>query len=351
MSKVVLTADVHLDYKDRLPDTIKAMNTISSYMEENDIEYAMVMGDLFNDRTAVATDAMNAAYNFFKKAKNIGQVWGAFPGNHDIFMKYSWEVNSLKSLSEVLNVYERECLIELLGQRFWILPYIHDEEVYMKAISAIAEQSRPTDVLLTHIGVNDSKLNECFLNKHWSYVTFKDFPLRVYTGHFHCHQQVGHNVWYPGSPIPFRFDEGLVDHGFIVYDIEQRSHEFVKIFDLYEPAEKPPDFITIIDSSVESLTADEVVGNNVKISLGREYTNDERVQLREKLIGMGAISISWAKAIEADVNIDETVTSGETISLADPSKLLSVWLEQDKPDWINVDLLMSLNAEITDRSA
>lgn len=350
MSKIVLTADVHLDYKDRLSDTIKSLEAISKYMDDNDITYCIIMGDLFNDRSAIATDAMNAAFDFFKNVREKGQEWIAFPGNHDMFLKYSWRVHSLKPLSEVLTVYERECLIEVLGQRFWILPYIHDEDIYMKAVSAIAEKAEPNDVLLTHIGVTGASLNECFLHKHWSFVTFENFPHRVYSGHFHCHQQVGSNMWYPGSPIPFRFDEGLVDHGFLVYDIDAMDHEFVKIGNLFEVGEKPPDFITIVDSSIDSADSEEVAGNHIKVSLGREYTNDERIALRETLLERGALSVAWTKSVEADVPVNDIIDGGE-ISLSDPNKLILTWFELDKPDHIDVELLKKLNKEVTERGA
>ena len=76
-------------------------------------------------------------------------------------------------------------------------------------------------------------LNECFLLQNWNIVEFSNSKFdRIFTGHFHCHQKVGNNVWYPGSPIPFRFDEGASEHGFLIYDTNDRSVEFEKIADL-----------------------------------------------------------------------------------------------------------------------
>lgn len=351
MSKIVLTADIHLDYRDRLNDTVAALDVVSDYMTENKIDYAIILGDLFNDRSAVSTDATNAAYKFFKKVHEKGQSWSALLGNHDIFYKYSWKIHSLKPLEDYLTVYDKQCLIKIYDQRFWVLPYIHDEEVYMKVLNLILEKSTKDDVLLTHVGVNGATLNECFLHKNWSFISFEDVDMRVYSGHFHCHQQVGKNLWYPGSLIPFRFDEGLVDHGFLVYDTETGEHEFVKIFDHFSEDQKPPDFVTILDDTLEELEESEVRGNNVKISLKREYTNDERVQIREKLEKMGAISISWTKVTEGEVILNEDLDGDAELSLNNPNKLLGVWLKHDNPEWIDRDLIMKLNVEVTENHA
>lgn len=347
MPKIVLTADIHLDYRGRLSDTVGALEVVSDYMTTNEIEYAIILGDLFNDRSAVTTDATNAAYNFFKSVHEKGQSWSALLGNHDMFFKYSWKIHSLRPLEDYLTVYDRQCLIKIYDKRFWVLPYIHDEEVYMKVLRLIVDKSQPGDTLLTHIGVNGAKLNECFLHKNWSFVTFEDVDMRVYSGHFHCHQQVGKNVWYPGSLIPFRFDEGLVDHGFLVYDTDTCEHEFVKVFEHFPEDKRPPDFVTVLDDNVDSLEESEVRGNNIKVSLKREYTNDERVEIRERLEKMGAISISWTKAVESEVPLTEELDGDTELSLSNPNKLLKIWLKHDNPEWVDQKLIMELNSEVT----
>jgi DNA repair exonuclease SbcCD nuclease subunit len=315
------------------------------YMADNSITYAIIMGDVFHTREAIATDVMNAAYAFFEETKSkYNQIWGAFPGNHDMFLKHSWKITSLNPLSGVLNIYGKESLIEILGQRIWVLPYIHDEDVYMRVVESVSKQIQKDDILLTHVGANGATLNECFLHKNWSVVDFSQLPINVFAGHFHCHQQVGDNLWYPGSPIPFKFDEGLVDHGFIVYDSSVGTHEFVKIYDLFDDKKAPHDYKTMADVSIDDLDIEEIEGNKVRIALGRDYTNDELVDIRNKLMEMGAKSVDWMTTKQKEVKLDE-VSSGD-VSLGNPKELLKTWLKLDKPDHVDEEVLFKLNDSI-----
>lgn len=343
MPKIVLTGDIHLGYPNRLDDIISALSGIRSYMQENDIVYCVILGDLFHTRQSIATDVMHKAFVFFEETKTkYNQTWMVFPGNHDMFLKNSWKIHSLKTLSAVLSVYDKPCTVSIEDVRFHILPYIHDEALYMQAATKIGEVADPTDVLLTHVGVCGATLNECFLHKNWSVVNFNDFPLNVYAGHFHCKQQVG-KLWYPGSPLPFTFAEGLVEHGFFVFDVESRSHEFVKIFDVVSGS-KLPDYSTILDKDVAALKDEEVAGNKIRITLTHDYTMDERVALKEKLMSMGAIDVSWMKLKEAEVDV-EAITSNE-VGLGNPDVLLKTWFELDKPEHLKLDMLLKLNKEI-----
>ncbi len=342
MPKIVFTGDVHLGYQNKLEDVLYSLRAIRQHMSENEIQYCIILGDLFHTRQSIATDVMHRAYEFFKETKEqFNQSWAAFPGNHDMFLKHSWKIHSLKMLSNVLDVYDKPCVISIAGNRFWILPYIHDEDVYMKAVGVIAKQAKPADVLLTHIGVNGATLNECFLHKNWNVVNFDNFPLKVYSGHFHCTQQVG-NLWYPGSPIPFTYAEGLVEHGFFVYDTETATHEFIKTFAVIKNEPRPPDYTTVVDTDVENLTEENVKGNKIRVALSREYTNDERIELKQKLAEMGAVDVAWMKMKEADVEIDGTAD----LSLGNPEILLKTWFDLDKPGHIDFQLLSELNKEI-----
>lgn len=344
MPKIVLTGDVHLGYPNRLDDIIAALSGIRSHMQSNGIKDCIILGDLFHTRQAIATDVMHKAFEFFDITKrDYGQNWRVFPGNHDMFLKNSWKIHSLKMLSSVLTVYENITSIDIEDARFHILPYIHDEKAYMSEVDQLAVRADRQDVLLTHVGVCGATLNECFLHKNWSVVDFSNYPIDVYAGHFHCKQQVG-KLWYPGSPLPFTFAEGLVEHGFFVYDTDNRSHEFVKTFDVIKDV-KIPDYATILDKDVETLDEHDVLGNNVRVSLTKDYTIDERVAIKEKLLAMGAVEVSWMKLKEAQVDVESITTTSE-VGLGNPEVLISTWFALDKPEHVQLEKLLLINKEI-----
>jgi len=346
MPKILITADVHFGLPKKLDDILWAMRTIKEYATKNDIEVVVVCGDVFHDRVNYNIEVLNAAYAFFDEAKRAGQEWIAFPGNHDMPLRNSWHVNTLKPLNEVMTVINEIKLVKIYDQRFWVVPFIHYESVYMKILKSIEQQHKEGDVLLTHVGVNNATLNECFLIKHWSVVDFTKSKFdTVFAGHFHCHQNVGErgNVWYPGSPIPFRYDEGMVPHGFIEYDIDTRKVEFVDIFeaDLID-GPRPPDYVTITDDMLENVHL--FKGDNVRVQLNRDYSRDELLKLRGDLEDVGVRHIKLNKAKEEKVDLESV--SRNSLSLQSPDDLFGKWVEHDKPKGLDVELLKKLNKEI-----
>lgn len=346
MSKVLITGDIHFGYPNRLQDILWAMQTISKYAEVNEIDTIFVVGDLFHDRVSTNIEVMNAVYKFFSETVLKDQHWIVFPGNHDMFQRNSWEINSLTQIGDVATVVKDTKLIKIDDHRFFILPFIHYEAVYMKALRELEKQHQEGDVLLTHIGVNNAILNECFLIKNWSSVQFEDskFDL-VFAGHFHCHQQVEGrgNVWYPGSPIPYNFAEGSVPHGFIEYDLESREVKFIEIFDLGLVEGCPADYITILDSDLEEELP--IDGNNIRVHLSRDYSKDELLRIRKSLEDQGAISVKWTKDKDDQIDLQKKSTE---ISIGNPISLFDKWLDHDKPKKLSRELLIRLNETVVE---
>tara|TARA_R110000751_G_scaffold132023_7_gene234453 strand:+ start:38 stop:1138 length:1101 start_codon:yes stop_codon:yes gene_type:complete len=352
MSKIAITADIHFGVPGRLDDIVWACETIRSYCQKNDIDKVFVLGDLYHNRQAIEIDVNSTVCKFFEQtSKKYNQEWVVFPGNHDMFLRHSWEINSLSALKNHLTVIEDIKIIELDDKhRFWILPFITYERAYIKALKLITKhpEFRPNqDCLFTHIGVRSATLNTCFLLKDWSAVDFTNFAFkRVYTGHFHSQQQVGDNVWYPGSPIPFKFDEGDVPHGFYVLDLDNNQHQFIDIWKVNDDSDiktTPPQFKTIIDEMVDDLAPDDIDNCMIRVALQTELTNNEKIQLKKKLLSMGARSVRWM-----DIKQNEQIGQ-EAIAPDELHKdLFRNWVDKDSKNNkdLNENILLKCNNEV-----
>ena len=351
--KIILTADIHNGVPGRIDDCIWSMDLVRHYANENGIKVVIILGDLFHDRVNINIEVVNKVYGFFSETdKNYDQQWICFPGNHDMFLKNSWDINSLRPLDRLLQVIEDVSLLTIDDRRFWILPFIHYESVYMKVLDKIEEKREDGDILLTHIGVNKATLNVCFLLKFWNVVNFEESGFeRVYTGHFHCHQQVGENVWYPGSIIPFKFDEGLAEHGFFVYDTDKADHEFVPTFSTaseisHLSSHMPPDYITTIDSGGGVLPeADIVNGNNVCLILPRPYTKNEMAEIRAELKRRGAKRVKFSTPKEDEEDPIEK-SQIATVSLDTAFESWLNQLDEKKLKDLDKGLLLKINDQV-----
>lgn len=348
MSKVAFGADIHFGVSGRLDDILFACRVMVEYCVRTNIDTIVILGDLFHDRQNLGIDILVAVCEWLEETSARGVKVITFPGNHDMFLRHSWDVNSLIPLRKHLTVIEDVSVLKLDEQRFWVIPFITYERSYMKVLRRAERQCEPEDKLLTHIGVRGSTLNTCFLLKDWSSVNFEDTPFkRVYTGHFHSRQQVGEKVFYPGSLIPFKFDEGDVPHGFLVYDTEEDSHKFVNV---WKAAEKffpdvipPPQFCTVMDDQLEGLTEEDLRHNIVRVAQQREYTRDEKDVIRKQLVGLGARSVRWmnfAQKLEQRREIVKSRVEGRD--------LFKAFTEQDATGLKNLDVrtLTQLHDEV-----
>jgi DNA repair exonuclease SbcCD nuclease subunit len=192
-------------------------------------------------------------------------------------------------------------------------------------------------------------LNTCFLLKDWESINFGYSKFKhVFTGHFHSKQQVGDNVWYPGSPIPFKFDEGDVPHGFYVFNPIDKSIKFVNIWKagahfFGADSPMPPQFTTIIDESLDEKTTEHVGNCHVRVALSREHSSDERRSINERLLSLGARSVRFYnlfKKLEAAENPLKTFMPQRD--------LFESWCKSDKnASGFDEGLLMKLNIEVT----
>jgi hypothetical protein len=324
------------------------------YCKNFGIDTVLVLGDLYHNRQAIEIDVNSAAFQFFEETKEeYKQNWIVFPGNHDMFLRHSWDINSLTALRKHMTVIEDVSILQLDNRRFWIVPFITYEKSYMRVISKIVnhKEFRPNeDSLLTHIGVRGATLNTCFLLKDWSIIDFKYAPFhRVYTGHFHSKQQIGENIWYPGSPIPFKFDEGDVPHGFYDYDLEEDTHKFINIWKagakFLPNSSPPPQFITISDEDVYNKSDIDVDNCMTRVALHRDYTADEKMAIKKKLLAMGARDVRWMDVKQKENRSD----SVEDVKVAGLHKdVFLSWTDRDPKGVKGLDLkiLSKCNIEV-----
>lgn len=351
MSKVVITADIHFGVAGKLLDTLWACRVIRKYCELANIDTVLVLGDLYHNRQAIEIDVNSHVCMFFEEAKDqFKQQWVVFPGNHDMFLRHSWDINSLTPLRKHLTVIEGVKLLTLDDRRFWVLPFITYEKAYMRVLKAIINhpEFKVGDNLLTHVGIRGATLNTCFLLKDWSVVDFEGLPFhRIYTGHFHSKQQIGENCWYPGSPIPFKFDEGDIPHGFYVYDLEADSHKFINIWKagskFFPDEQAPPQFVTLLDELLEQKTEEDIRNCMVRVVLQKDHTADEKSQIRQRLFDMGARAVRWM-----DLKQTPQVVKDEVNKPILRGNLFQSWLDNDSKGQKGLDskILNRLNSEI-----
>jgi DNA repair exonuclease SbcCD nuclease subunit len=339
--RILIAADVHCGLENKLNDCMWALRTIREYAKENDINVVVILGDLFHNRVNLNIKVITEVVSFLDDTKyEYGQEWLIFPGNHDMFMRHTWDVNSLKPIRRLITLIDDVGLVKIGDRRFRIVPFIQNEKVYMNMLRHFENQTEDGDILLTHIGVSNAVHNSCFLLRHWSVVDFSDTKFdKVFAGHFHCGQHFD-KVYIPGSPIPFRFDEGMVKHGFYDFNCDNGDTEFIDInkgIDLIGGT-PPPDFITINEADIHNA---DVNNKNVRVVIGTK-SRDELNRIRCEFESRGATKVSWMKVEEQDREMPT-----ETAAL-DPISLFEKYVGYDNPKGLDRTTLVSLNKKVVE---
>ncbi len=348
MSKIAQIADVHLGATNKHAHAMWGLKTTRNYLAEAGIDTCFILGDLFHDRESLSLDVLCDAYNFFLECKQkYNQNWLAFPGNHDMFLKHSWDITSIRPLGSVLNVIETIKIADIDGRRFWILPFIYTESAYLAALEQIHDRYEQGDVLLTHVGTTGAVKNVCFLLTHWNVISFAASPFdHVFAGHFHLHQQVGRNLWYPGSLVPLKFDEGDSPHGLIVFDTETSGQEFVDLWEIADKCAPDGPRAPRYHNVTEEFTERDFTGDNVRVFLTRELSPNEKHELRQKLVANGAQYISFNDPVEEERDLQlQTAVTTDKLSISD---LFSAYWDQDTKakEQLHQNILFRLHAEI-----
>lgn len=335
--KTVITADWHFGYPGKLNDLVNSFRAMTKFCVENNIKVILLLGDLVHSREHLDHDASNAISMLFDELNEQGIHLVALVGNHDMFLRHKWSINAIRPFAKQITYVDAISTFELDNRKFWIIPFIEHEPSYMKAVNDISKLASKDDILLTHIGIASAVMNTCFLVQNWNVVSFEDTVFnRVYSGHFHCHQKVGSKSWYPGSPIPFRFDEGLVEHGFIVYDTDKNEHDFIDINDLHSRETKPPDYITITSDDVDKVV-NHADNNLFKIHLNE---GDDGEEIKAKLKEAGASNVVFVKPKE------ESPDFSKSDNFKRSGNVFESWINYDNPEHLNKKLLLALDKEI-----
>jgi hypothetical protein len=323
-----------------------ALKKVEKFCIENSITEWVNLGDLHHDREVINIRDLHLSTIFFEGVKRNGINFRTFLGNHDMYLKNSWEIHSLEHLKKHMTIYSEVSQFRLGGRRFFVVPFVHYESKYMEIINKINNIATPDDILLTHIGVNNAILNACFLLKEWSVVNFVGTKFaRILTGHFHVNQTM-ENVTYPGSLIPFKFDEGNVDHGFMIYDTDTNDLSFHSIWDDNDdPAVVAPQFMTITDDMLTNLGETPIKNCLIKVALGRDYTHNQLVDIRAELIADGAKDVRWMSLKSNESAASAIIKSG---NVGNTSSLFTRWLDNDTDNLkgLDKDRLLKLNSEI-----
>jgi len=175
-------------------------------------------GDTFDSRQSINLYVMNKAIHIMEAITNIMPVY-TIVGNHDIFMKYSNEINSMKIFKHMSNitVFEEPTMVETLsGKKMFFLPWVEDHH---DLSDIVKDPANSADVMFCHADVKGLSFNRYTKIEEGNDVEIFVGYNRVYSGHIHFSQKLK-NLRMLGTPYELtRSDMGNTKAVWL-YDLE-----------------------------------------------------------------------------------------------------------------------------------
>jgi DNA repair exonuclease SbcCD nuclease subunit len=217
MARKILTGDWHVQKGIKTNILINYLKYLQLYCLEENIKDIYVLGDIVERSSSIKNEAFIPLFQQLYLMKNSGINFTIIIGNHDAFNKNNDSI--IEVLSPIANVVKDV----LVNEEEAFVSYTKEESIF-SSIDPIKVK-----YLFTHVPIANFSFDSAFhaTEKHsFREELFEEFTY-TFTGHFHRHQS-RKNIVYVGSPFQMNFGEMGQDKGFVVFDQDMESWEFIK---------------------------------------------------------------------------------------------------------------------------
>jgi len=245
MSKALVFTDLHLhSHKqnyNRLQDCLQVLKWVFAQAKERGCSNIFFLGDLFHERSKI--DILNylRAFEEFLRfsVESPDMHLYLLVGNHDMYHKERWDVNSVKPFTAITNVtiVEKPQTLNIDGVNIDFVPHT---EHPIKELEALKKGRDKSDLklLLGHMAVHGATLNVLYGTKsdviveyddHMETISpdvFDDWDMTL-LGHYHGAQNLNDKVEYVGSPLQLSFGEAFQDKHIMVLDLKTFEKEYI----------------------------------------------------------------------------------------------------------------------------
>ena len=243
---IIHAADIHIrnmqrheEYAAQLTQFIEKCKEISKPYKKEEVR-VVCSGDLVHQKNTISNELFVFASTFIRQLEEIAQVI-IISGNHDLLVNNTSRKDTMTALFETANFQNSVFVDGYLGfdsgtliddNVTWALYSIYAD--YRKPDIAQARQENPTNTVigLYHGTIIGATLNNgTVMQDGTDGETFNGCDI-VMAGDIHKRQELKRGnvpIVYPGSLIQQTFGETVTQHGFCVWNLEEKTHHFIDL--------------------------------------------------------------------------------------------------------------------------
>jgi DNA repair exonuclease SbcCD nuclease subunit len=354
MSKALIFSDLHIhghkDRTERLKDCLEVLEWVFATADKCDCEYIFFLGDLFHERSKI--DVMNYLHTFEIFMKHMlddasHREMYLLVGNHDMYHKERWDVNSVKPLSAIprISVIQSPVSLNLGGRKIDWLPHTENP------IEALNEfkKNGAGDILFGHMAVSGALTNTFYGVRSDVIVEYDNDMVTVdaslfdswdmtMLGHYHGAQKLSAKAEYIGSPLQLTFGEAFQEKHIVLLDLKTMEKEYI-VNDF------SPKHLIVTEQDVEN-EAYNLSGQFVRIAVENMGKKD-LIDLQRKIARESKPLTIDLKQVDKKIGEqDATVIEEAKSILTDTKQMLEQYIkDKGVPDGLDAKLLLSAGEE------
>ena len=253
-------SDLHLRLRHRHKEYRHVFRNLIKDLRIRKPDIIVVAGDIFHSKNHLSPEAIIMAGDFFERISKIAPVY-VIIGNHDTIVAQKGRMDAVSAIlsltdNENITLFDKSGLVEVDNVAFGTFDF-NDEKNFPTHPTRKIDK---TYIALFHGPVNKSEVNpNFFLESRYNVDMFDGYDIAM-LGDIHARQDLQQYeesrqgrrtkpiVSYSGSLCQQNFGESH-DKGYLLWDIQKRTYEFVKIENDYGYRT-----ISIDNAGVEKLT-------------------------------------------------------------------------------------------------
>jgi predicted phosphodiesterase len=272
-------------------------------------DWVMILGDVFDSRTAINLRAMKTAKKIFSKlSKKVSKIIISL-GNHDIHYTNTLEPNSIEPLLEYfqnLEIVTETKVFDFLGKKIMVVPWLVPSAVNQFLIDV---NTTSADFCFGHFDIQGFKFNRHTVNdKHgFKKEVFAKFDM-VLSGHYHIASE-SDNIKYLGTQYQMTWDDfeekkfiHFIDESLSLQKLESGRDLFLRL--------KIGEEVDVRDCYCKLIVESSVSTNTISAEV-------------ERLLKLGATDVRVVQQFTHDLSVDSSKISSimsSEISLKDVIK-------------------------------
>jgi len=270
IKKIIHLADIHIRNFQRLEEYTSKLNELKEKVAEITKPYKLeevrilIAGDIVHSKNSISNELIAFVSSWIRELEQFGKVV-VISGNHDLMVGNMSRIDTLTAVFTAAQFNNAIHLDSYLGYDSGI---IQDENVTWALYSIFTDFRRPdieqarkdfpnnTIIGLYHGTIIGATLNNgTIMDNGIDGDIFSGCDM-VMAGDIHKRQELKRGdvtIVYPGSLIQQTFGETVTQHGFVVWDLETKTHEFVDLSDDYALYDFEISSVDDIDNNKETL--------------------------------------------------------------------------------------------------